>query len=35
MRLDTREFISSLYAERGQDARVAYLCNRALALLKP
>lgn len=35
MRAEVRGFISDLYAERGQDGRVAHLCNRALALLKP
>lgn len=34
MRLDARGFISDLYAERGQDPRVAYLCNQALGVLR-
>lgn len=34
MRLEARGFISDLYAERGQDARTAHLCNCALGLLR-
>lgn len=31
---EARGFISDLYAERGQDKRIAYLCNQALGVLR-